>query len=163
MTPQTMSESVIWEALDGVKDPEIPVVSVVEMGMIRAVQVGENSVTVGLAPTFSGCPALHVIRADIEACVRELGAENVSVEMILDPPWSSDWISDPARSKLKEFGLAPPPKHGGQIQITFFDRVSCPFCDALDTSVKNHFGPTLCRSIYFCNACRQPFEQLKPL
>jgi ring-1,2-phenylacetyl-CoA epoxidase subunit PaaD len=154
----------IWQALEEVKDPEIPVVSVVEMGIVRDVTVDDDgTVVVKMTPTFSGCPALHVMRADIERKVREVGATAVRVETVLDPPWTSDWISDAARQKLKAFGLAPPQKHGGRLEITFYELARCPYCDSADTTLTNSFGPTLCRAIYTCSHCRQPFEQFKAL
>ncbi len=158
-----MNEEAVWDALAEVKDPEIPVVSLVEMGIVRHVHVEGSAVTVTITPTFSGCPALHVMKKDIINHLASLGVAKVAVETILHPPWSSDWISDKGRQKLKEFGLAPPQRHGGNIAITFFDPVPCPYCDSADTSVKNEFGPTLCRAIYYCNECQQPFEQFKPL
>jgi ring-1,2-phenylacetyl-CoA epoxidase subunit PaaD len=165
MTIQEVKPSApaIMEALNQVMDPEIPVISIVEMGLIRDVTVRQDGVTVKMTPTFSGCPALHVIKADITDCVRDLGFENVNVETVLDPPWTSDWISDHARDKLKKFGLAPPARHGGRVELTFYDTVACPYCDSQNTQLKNDFGPTLCRAICYCNNCRQPFEQFKAL
>lgn len=160
---QLLTEEAIWQALQDVKDPEIPVVSVVEMGIVRQVQIQGDHVHITMTPTFSGCPALHVMRADIEAKVQSLGCESVVVEITLHPPWSSDWITDSGRQKLKRFGLAPPPKHGGNVPITFYESVACPYCDSQNTVVKNTFGPTLCRAIYYCQSCQQPFEQFKPL
>ncbi len=163
----TLTAELIWRALEDVKDPEIPVVSIVEMGIVRNVQIIEGEagvqVVVKMTPTFSGCPALHTIRENIASRVRALGATSVEVESILFPPWTSDWISDTGRDKLKAFGLAPPARHGGRLAITFFEPVACPYCDSINTSVKNTFGSTLCRAIYYCNECRQPFEQFKPL
>lgn len=158
---EKVSTEAVWRALEDVKDPEIPVVSVVEMGIVRAVTVEGNDVTVEVTPTFAGCPALHVMVRDIERRVRALGAASVAVEKVLHPPWSSDWISDEARQKLRQFGLAPPQRHGGKFPVTFHEPVSCPYCDSQNTVVKNTFGPTLCRAIYYCNACNQPFEQFK--
>lgn len=157
------STSTILEALNRVMDPEIPVVSIVEMVLIRDVSVRRDGVTVKMTPTFSGCPALHVIKADIENCIRDMGIENVKVETVLDPPWTSDWISDLARAKLKQFGLAPPSRHGGRVELTFYDTVVCPYCDSQNTNIKNDFGPTLCRANCYCNNCQQPFEQFKAL
>jgi ring-1,2-phenylacetyl-CoA epoxidase subunit PaaD len=153
----------IWQALQEVKDPEIPVVSVLEIGIVRDVAITDDAVQIAITPTFAGCPALHVIRADIEATIGALGADDVRVEIVLHPPWSSDWITESGRQKLKTFGLAPPPRHGGNVPVTFYEPVSCPYCDSQNTAVRNTFGPTLCRAIYFCNACRQPFEQFKAL
>lgn len=153
----------VWQALEAVKDPEIPVVSVVEMGIVRQVNVDHDHVRVQMTPTFSGCPALQVMRDAIEAEVRRVGAAEVTVETILSPPWSTDWITEEARQKLRAFGLAPPPRHGGNLAVTFFEVVACPYCDSNNTSVKNTFGSTLCRAIYYCNDCQQPFEQFKAL
>ncbi|UCG26567.1 MAG: phenylacetate-CoA oxygenase subunit PaaJ [Chloroflexota bacterium] len=150
-------------ALQEVKDPEIPVISVVEMGIVRDVLVSPGEVIVRMTPTFSGCPALDVMRADIERKVRELGVEQFRVELVLHPPWSSDWIDESGRRKLKEFGLAPPPRHGGRIEVTFYEPVPCPRCDSPNTIVRNTFGPTLCRAMYTCDNCQEPFEQFKPL
>ena len=159
---KVLSAADLWAVLERVKDPEIPVISVVEMGIVRDVILDGTEVTVTITPTFSGCPAIDVIKSDIKNSIQELGL-NVSVETAIHPAWSSDWISDSGRQKLKDFGLSPPPRHGGRLELTFFELVPCPYCDSLNSSVKNTFGPTLCRAIYYCNDCRQPFEQFKPL
>lgn len=154
----------VWRALQEVKDPEIPVVSVVEMGIIRAVDVGPAGITVTMTPTFSGCPALDVMRRDVTAAVRGLGAAEVTVEMVLHPPWSTEWISPTGREKLRRFGLAPPPRHAGEpAAVAFFDLAECPRCGASNTSLRNAFGPTLCRMIWYCHDCQDAFEQFKPL
>jgi ring-1,2-phenylacetyl-CoA epoxidase subunit PaaD len=164
MNSQTLTAAQIWQALADVKDPEIPVVSVVEMGIVRNVTVSEESIVVKMTPTFSGCPALEVMKRDIEACVRQMGAVSVKVETVLYPPWSSDWITAEAREKLRRFGLAPPPKHGGNlISVAFLEVTTCPRCGSTNTVIKNAFGPTLCRMIWYCNDCLDAFEQFKPL
>lgn len=153
----------IWHALDEVMDPEIPVVSMVEMGIVRDVQKDGDTVIVTMTPTFAGCPALDVMRDAIVEKLRGIGVEQVQVKTVLTPPWSSDWITGPARAKLKQFGLAPPPMHGGNVQLYFLQDVACPYCGSTNTRVTNNFGPTLCRAIYVCRNCKQPFEQFKPL
>jgi ring-1,2-phenylacetyl-CoA epoxidase subunit PaaD len=163
MVIKMIDSTQIWQALEEVKDPEIPVVSVVEMGIVRDVTVKGEAVVVKMTPTFSGCPALEVMRQDIEAKVRSLDIDDVTVETVLYPPWTTDWITEEARQKLKDFGLAPPMKHGGHLEITFYELAACPYCDSKNTVIKNTFGPTLCRAIYFCNDCCQPFEQFKAL
>ncbi len=164
MKTETITADIILQALQEVKDPEIPVVSVVEMGIVRDVLVTEKGVTVKMTPTFSGCPALEVMRRDIEARVKQMGFEEVSVETVLYPPWTSDWITDEAREKLRQFGLAPPPHHGGNlIAVASLDVAQCPRCGSKNTVIKNSFGPTLCRMIWYCNDCQDPFEQFKPL
>lgn len=153
----------IWRVLDEVMDPEIPVVSMVEMGIVRAVDLQDGTVVVSIAPTFAGCPALDVMREGIHARLGEMGLERVEVKTVLTPPWSSDWITHGGRAKLKAFGLAPPPVHGGNVKLFFPDEVGCPYCGSTNTRMTNSFGPTLCRAIYVCRNCRQPFEQFKAL
>ncbi len=156
-------EKTVWDALDEIQDPEIPVVSLVEMGIIREVSLCEYGATVTMTPTFSGCPALQVMQEATEEKLRGLGFTAVNIKTILSPPWSSDWITDSARAKLKAFGLAPPLRHGGNIEVTFFEPVQCPRCDSSNTIIKNSFGSTLCRAIYYCNKCQEPFEQFNAL
>jgi len=164
MSQSTCTPEEIWQALDEVHDPEIPVVSLVEMGIVRDVAVDTTGrVKVTMTPTFAGCPALHVMREDIVAKLEGMGVTAVSVETVLSPPWSSDWITLAGRAKLKEFGLAPPPQHGGNLNVVLLDVAPCPYCDSTNTSLKNSFGSTLCRAIYYCHNCQQPFEQFKPL
>ncbi|MDH5506599.1 MAG: phenylacetate-CoA oxygenase subunit PaaJ [Anaerolineae bacterium] len=153
----------IWQALEAVKDPEIPVVSLVEMGIIRDVAFQQDAVVVTMTPTFSGCPALKVMADDITTCLKNLGADDIRIETVFDPPWTSEWIKPAAREKLKGIGLAPPPRHNGDFQIVLLDPVACPYCDSENTSMRNSFGPTPCRMIFYCNNCQQPFEQFKPL
>jgi ring-1,2-phenylacetyl-CoA epoxidase subunit PaaD len=160
---ESLTTEHIWQALHEVKDPEIPVVSVVEMGIIRTVSVVQNRVLVTMTPTFSGCPALQTMQQEVQEKIRGLGVEVVTVRITLDPPWSTDWITDEAREKLKAFGLAPPPKHHDHLEILLSESASCPYCDSSNTTLKNSFGPTLCRAIYYCHTCQQPFEQFKPL
>jgi ring-1,2-phenylacetyl-CoA epoxidase subunit PaaD len=158
-----LTEAAVLRALQDVKDPEIPVISVVELGVIRAVRVDGDRVTVDMTPTFAGCPALAVMQTEVENRVRQLGASEVQVRLVLSPPWSTDWITPAAREKLREFGLAPAPPHGGLIQIMFSGEAICPYCGSAQTTLKNSFGPTLCRALYYCNHCQQPFEQFKAL
>lgn len=158
-----LTEKLVWRELDKVMDPEIPVVSLVEMGIIRRVQVVDEGVTVTMTPTFSGCPAWQVMKEEVTAILKELGAVQVDIVVELSPAWTSDWITPHARKKLTAFGLAPPHVHGGNFTLEALDVVSCPYCDSKNTVLKNSFGPTLCRAIYYCNNCKQPFEQFKPL
>jgi ring-1,2-phenylacetyl-CoA epoxidase subunit PaaD len=157
-----VSGAAIWAALQEVKDPEIPTVSVVEMGMVAAVQVDGPQVHVEMTPTFVGCPALEIIR---EAVCRNVGAvegvEGVAVRFVFDPPWTSDRITPAGREHLKAFGIAPPTGVTGPGLISLEEVPPCPYCGSADTHMENLFGPTACRSIYYCDACRQPFEAMK--
>ena len=161
MTMPSSSE-ILWMLLDEVKDPEIPQLSVVELGMIRGIVIDDQQVTVRLAPTFSGCPALELIRAAIRDQLEKGGIATVQVELVFSPPWTTDWISPLGRQKLRDAGIAPPAQHHGLIEVGLLEPVSCPYCGSKDTRLTNSFGPTLCRAIYVCNHCRQPFEMFKP-
>nr|WP_183986730.1 1,2-phenylacetyl-CoA epoxidase subunit PaaD [Deinobacterium chartae] len=155
------SEREVWDALARVLDPEIPVVNVVEMGIVRAVHLEEGRARVTITPTFSACPALHVIRDEVAAAVRALGLE-VSVQSVISPPWTTDWISPEARRKLEAYGIAPPTPAGDTPLIALeANPPRCPRCGSFNTAVKNTFGPTLCKTIHVCNACREPFEAFK--
>jgi len=148
-------------ALATVTDPEIPTLNVVELGMIAGVHLGSDAVTVDLTPTFAGCPALDVIKRDIISAVTGAGESNVKVQIVYDPPWTSDRITEEGRRKLKEFGLAPPGARCSGGTAHDLERVPCPFCDSTDTDLESIFGPTLCRSIHYCRNCRQSFEHFK--
>lgn len=155
-----------WSLLDGVADPEIPVVSVRELGIIRAVRVDRARVEVDVTPTYSGCPATEVIAADIRAALAAGGFAEVTVRMVLSPPWTTDAITDAGRAKLKAYGIAPP----GPVPIDasrpvrFVQRqVACPQCGSMDTERLAEFGSTACKALFRCRACREPFDYFKPL
>ena len=159
-------ESKIWDALAGVADPEIPAVSVVDMGMIREVAVNGNDVRVVVLPTFTGCPALPIIKSDVRAAVQAVdGVANVTVDISFVPPWTSDRITAEGRTKLEGFGLAPPTGEGPVLiaDIGLPKVAICPFCGSKNTHNENPFGPTPCRAVYYCDECRNPFEQFKPV
>ena len=152
----------VWEALRGVTDPEIPVLSIVDLGVIADVRIDCDGVVVDMTPTFAGCPALDMIRNDIREAVVALGDARVTVNVVFDPPWTSDRITEAGRRTLKEFGLAPPGKRcEGGSSMPDLERVACPFCDSTDTDLESLFGPTLCRSIHYCRGCLQSFEHFK--
>lgn len=153
----------IWQLLGDIKDPEIPVVSIVEMGMVQEVHVDGQKVTVSLTPTFAGCPALRVIQEQVTRSLLEAGAGEANVHITLSPSWSSEAITPEARNKMKKIGLAPPPHHQGSLALALTEPVACPYCGSTSTSLKNDFGSSLCRAIYYCYNCQQPFEQFKPL
>ena len=156
----------VWAALETVPDPEIPAVSVVDMGMIREVSVDGTSVRVVVLPTFTGCPALPIIRSDVSKAVASVdGVESVAVDVSFTPPWTSDRISPEGRLKLESFGLAPPTGEGPVLigDIGLPKVAVCPFCGSKNTHNENPFGPTPCRALYYCDECRNPFEQFKPV
>jgi ring-1,2-phenylacetyl-CoA epoxidase subunit PaaD len=155
----------VWAALGEIADPEIPVISLVELGVVRDVQVDGDRVHVEFTPTFLGCPALEVMRRAMAEKVEALGAE-ADVEVVADESWSTDRISPAGRDKLRAAGFAPPaPRAAGpttlvQLQSKAF---RCPYCGSTETRLENIFGPTPCRSIRWCESCRQPFEQFKTI
>jgi ring-1,2-phenylacetyl-CoA epoxidase subunit PaaD len=153
----------ILRILETIHDPEIPVISIIEMGMVRGIRFEQQKAVITFAPTFSGCPALQMIQDQILSSLNDAGYPDVEIEVVYHPSWSSDEITPQGRLKLKGFGISPPDHHQGLIEIALLEPVACPYCDSTDTSRKNSFGPTRCRAIYFCNQCHQPFEQFKPI
>jgi ring-1,2-phenylacetyl-CoA epoxidase subunit PaaD len=160
-----VTEAAVWDALAGIPDPEIPGVSLVDLGVIRDVDVQDDRVHVEFTPTFLGCPALEVMRDAIAESVRALGADP-EVAVITDDSWSTDRITAAGREKLREAGFAPPaPREASapelvQLQANVF---RCPYCGSTATRLENIFGPTPCRSLRYCTSCRQPFEQFKTI
>jgi ring-1,2-phenylacetyl-CoA epoxidase subunit PaaD len=154
-------EAACWELLQEVKDPEIPVISMVEMGMIHKVRVEEGVVHVEVLPTFVGCPALEIMKNNIsEKLLQVEGIREVQVHFVYEPAWTSDRIAREAREKLRSFGIAPPPldyKPGDAWEV------ACPYCNSPYTQMENLFGPAACRSILYCKQCKNPFEALKPI
>jgi len=159
-----LSESEVWEALAGVSDPEIPVISLVDLGVIKSVAVAGQEVCVEFTPTFMGCPALERMQLELARAIEQIGGKP-EVRVVLDDSWSTDRITSGGREKLRVAGLAPPaPRPAGKLELVQLQRgFRCPYCGSTDTRLDNIFGPTPCRSIRYCNACRQPFEQFKTI
>ena len=160
-----MTAEQVWAALAEVPDPEIPVISLVDLGVVRDVAVDGDRVTIEFTPTFLGCPALDAMRVRMDEAVRSLGGDP-DVRVVLDDSWSTDRITPAGRAKLREAGFAPPaPREAGEPTLVQLQTGSfrCPYCGSSDTHLENLFGPTPCRSIRYCDACRQPFEQFKTL
>jgi len=158
-----VTEAAVWAALADVKDPEIPPVSVVDMGMVTAVTLsGEGAVRIEMTPTFVGCPALEIIRRDVIQRLTQVdGVFGVEVTFVFDPPWTSERITDQGRQRLASFGIAPPMREATGNLLALNIVPPCPYCGSQDTHMENLFGPTACRSIYYCDSCRQPFEGMK--
>jgi ring-1,2-phenylacetyl-CoA epoxidase subunit PaaD len=155
----------VWAALAEIPDPEIPVISLVDLGVVKDVRVDDDTVHVEFTPTFLGCPALEVMRRAMEERIAELGAEP-DVEVVLDDSWSTDRISAVGREKLRQAGFAPPaPREAAAPKLLQLQKGTfrCPYCGSTETRLDNIFGPTPCRSIRYCQSCRQPFEQFKTI
>jgi ring-1,2-phenylacetyl-CoA epoxidase subunit PaaD len=160
-----LNEQDVWAALAEIPDPEIPVVSLVDLGVVRGVAVDGPRVRVEFTPTFLGCPALEVMRDTMAGRIRDLGGEP-EIDVVLDDSWSTDRITAAGRAKLRAAGFAPPAPRSAeaptlvQLQSAVF---RCPYCGSTDTRLENLFGPTPCRSLRWCASCRQPFEQFKTI
>lgn len=153
-----------WQIAAAVLDPEVPVVTIEDLGILRSVEVDDRGhVDVRITPTYSGCPAMDTIRTDILAAFAEAGHADVTVEFVLAPAWTTDWMSEDGKRKLEEFGIAPPQVlgQGGVVALTLTLR--CPQCGSPDTRELSRFGSTACKSLWVCNACREPFDHFKAI
>jgi ring-1,2-phenylacetyl-CoA epoxidase subunit PaaD len=159
----------LWDVLREVLDPEVPALSVVDLGIVRGIEVVGDDVTVTVTPTYSGCPATREIEREIVAALGRAGHPGAAVRTVYSPPWTTDWISDEGRRKLREYGIAPPgaAPAGEATLVAITPRpsatVSCPFCGSARTSLRSEFGSTACKAMLFCDECRQPFEAFKAI
>lgn len=159
-------QEMIWQLLETVPDPEIPVLSVLDLGIVRSINVivPQETVKISITPTYSGCPAMDVIGSQIKWAMLQKGYRNVSIEMQLSPPWTTEWITDNGKQKMKAFGIAPPLKRADNDGLELFanaPNVPCPLCNSINTSRISEFGSTACKSIYRCNDCNEPFDHFK--
>jgi ring-1,2-phenylacetyl-CoA epoxidase subunit PaaD len=161
------SREELFELLDTVMDPEVPVISVVELGIVRDAQASEDGVVVTITPTYSGCPAMREIESEIRSALESNGLGPVEVRTTYTPAWTTDWITSEAREKLEAYGIAPPGRVDRSGDLVALHRrataVRCPYCKSLNTERKSEFGSTACKSIWVCRECRQPFEEFKPI
>lgn len=154
-------QSRAWAAAASVPDPEVPCVTVAELGILRWVRVENNVAIAGVTPTYSGCPAVLAIELAIEAALRDAGFDT-KIERLLSPPWTTDWITNEGREKLRAYGIAPPVKASNSVRSLFGDvTVSCPRCSSLDTEKLSEFGSTACKAQYRCLSCLEPFDYFK--
>ena len=165
--PGAPSAAGLWAVLRGVPDPEVPALSVVDLGIVRDIHVGAGEVTVTVTPTYSGCPAVQVIERDILAALVAHGVARARIRTVYSPTWTSDWISAEGRARLKAYGIAPPGPASHDDELVPLRRrreaLICPFCDSADTELRSEFGSTACKSIAYCRACSQPFEAFKAI
>lgn len=159
-----ITEAYILEELKQVKDPEIPTISIVDLGIVTGIDIHENHVHITLTPTFAGCPALRLME---DMVVKHLSSyENlgeITVETSFETTWTTDLITPEGHEAIKKHGLAPPVRNCANISMEVLEATPCPYCDSEDTTMKSPFGPTLCRSLHYCNTCKQAFEGFKPV
>ena len=163
----TVTRDALLAVLDQVMDPEVPVLSVRELGIVRDVEVDDaGAVTVTVTPTYSGCPAIRVIEQDILAALAAAGVPDARIRTTYTPAWTTDWIAPEAKAKLKAYGIAPPARAEQTDLVQLLRRraaVQCPYCDSFDTELRSEFGSTACKSVCWCRSCRQPFEEFKAI
>ena len=163
MVVEELTREQVLDWLRSVPDPEIPVVTIDDLGIVRDVEIGEE-VVVSLAPTYSGCPATEAIEKSVLDTLKQQGVDNVRIRRVLSPPWTTDWISDEGREKLRQYGIAPPEKDAGKQSLMDALRVvACPRCESTRTTLVSEFGSTACKASYKCGACLEPFEYFKCL
>lgn len=156
-----ISRRQVLEWLGQIPDPEIPVLTIMDLGIVRGVTI-DDEVIVELSPTYSGCPATEVIEQSVIDALREQGIEDVAVKRVLSPPWTTDWISEVGRNKLREYGIAPPAQGASKRELLHGNRaIACPRCESMHTMVVSEFGSTACKASYKCGDCLEPFEYFK--
>ncbi len=155
----------ILEALEQVHDPEIPALSIVDLGILRGIETAPDGTTVvRITPTYTGCPATRLIELEVRAALDRAGFPDVRVETVLSPPWTTDWITERGRQRLREAGIAPPERGGDRASLFGPEpEVACPRCGSADTERVSEFGSTACKALYRCRSCREPFEYFKCL
>jgi len=150
-----------WQAAARVTDPEIPVLTIEDLGVLREVVVDGAGVEVRITPTYSGCPAMGVIALEVEAALARAGIAPARVTTVMAPAWTTDWLSDAGREKLRAYGIAPPPSRAGRRALFGQPEAACPRCGSADVGLLAEFGSTACKSLWQCRACREPFDQFK--
>ena len=161
MVTAAYSRDEILRWLGQVPDPEIPVLSITDLGIVRDVEIGER-VTVALSPTYSGCPATEVIEKSVLDALQDHGIDDVEIKRVLSPPWTTDWITDEGRDKLRDYGIAPPERGAGKRALLRGEhQVACPRCASTATELVSEFGSTACKASYRCSECLEPFEYFK--
>ncbi len=155
----------IWNILKNVSDPEIPVLTVVDMGVVRKVDEENDKVTVHITPTYSGCPAMNEIESNIRWALEEAGYNSVEVKTQISPPWTTDWMTEEGKQKLQEYGIAPPEGSSADKSVLFGEakKVTCPLCKSRNTTMVSQFGSTACKALYKCEDCKEPFDYFKCL
>jgi ring-1,2-phenylacetyl-CoA epoxidase subunit PaaD len=150
-----------WAAAAQVVDPEIPILTIADLGVLREVRVADGYIEVDITPTYSGCPAMNMIALEVETALAKAGIPDAQVRTVLGPAWTTDWMSEEGRRKLAEYGIAPPSKGAGRRALFGEEKVVCPHCGSADTQELSPFGSTACKALWRCRACREPFDYFK--
>lgn len=153
----------VWEIAAGVADPEIPVISIADLGVLRNVNVDDGRVRVTITPTYSGCPAMDAIRSDLDRALHDAGFADVVIITVLSPAWTTDWITPAGRDSLEHYGIAPPSGRSAAGAVPVPLSVRCPQCGSLDTEELSRFGSTACKALWRCRTCAEPFDHFKDL
>ena len=163
LRPDQQLTAELWDIVKTVPDPEVPVITIEDLGILRAVDMVDGTVIVTITPTYSGCPAMDTISADVTAALAAAGYQHAEIKLVLSPAWTTDWMSEDGKRKLEEYGIAPPTGksavNDGPIMIPL--AVKCPQCHSLNTREVTRFGSTACKALYTCNACLEPFDYFK--
>lgn len=155
------TEQTIWQILQNIHDPEIPVLSIVDMGMVRSVDINENEIVIAITPTYSGCPAMDVISMQIKMALLEAGYKNMVLKQLLSPAWTTDWITQNGKDQLKAYGIAAPVGKSADAHLLKSLTIECPQCNSSNTVLVSQFGSTACKALYKCNDCMEPFDYFK--
>ena len=151
----------IFSILSAIPDPEIPVITIAELGILQSVTIEEDVIHVSITPTYNGCPAMKAIEDEIKEKLKENGYQKVKVKIVYSPVWTTDWLSEEAKEKLRKYGISPPGKSNLKNPISGDSQVTCPRCKSTDVKLVSLFGSTACKALYTCNTCREPFDQFK--
>ena len=160
---QTYTEQGILDILKEIPDPEIPVISIVDLGVIRKINITDNSVDIDITPTYSGCPAMKQMEDDIISTLKQKGIENINLKMVYTPAWTTDWLSTDAKERLRKYGIAPPQESTSDKSFITgkTKEIKCPRCGSLHTEMVSQFGSTACKALYKCKDCLEPFDYFK--
>ena len=158
ITTSSISIKKIWSILETVCDPEVPVLTITDLGIVRDVKIIDELLEVVITPTYTGCPAMDMISMNIRIALIENGYSNIIIKSVLSPAWTTDWMTETGKQKLKEYGIAPPK---GNADSNIKDGIECPQCQSLNTTIISEFGSTACKALFRCNDCKEPFDYFK--
>lgn len=164
VSQEKISAEKIWSLLETVTDPEVPVLTIIDLGIVRDVKIEDDKVEVIITPTYSGCPAMDVISMNIRMALLQEGITNINIKQVLSPAWTTDWMTEAGKQKLKAYGIAPPQYKQAVCEPELFakeEAIQCPLCNSYNTRLVSQFGSTACKALYQCNDCKEPFDYFK--